>query len=103
MPDYHDYKLECVLYDSISRSKMVNISKAIRAKNSCCRGVSSRGNARSTMLSYLYSLLMLRANDFSMEGTEGGGVGNLCQESNRLSSFRKRARGKEGEFGITPL
>ena len=43
------------------------------------------------MLSYLYSLLMLRANDFSMEGTEGGGVGNLCQESNRLSTFRKGA------------
>ena len=74
MPDYHDYKLECVLYDSISRSKMVNISKAIRAKNSCCRGVSSRGNARSTMLSYLYSSLMPSANDFSMEGAEGGGA-----------------------------
>ena len=53
------------------------------------------------MLSYLYSSLMARANDFSMEGAEGGGRGGESV-SGKQSAFYVPKR-SEGEFGITPL
>ena len=44
---------------------------------------------------------MARANDFSMEGAEGGGRGGESV-SGKQSAFYVPKR-SEGEFGITPL
>ena len=54
------------------------------------------------MLSYLYSLLMPSADDFSMEGTEGGGRGGESV-SGKQSAFYEKERGGGGIWNNTSL